>query len=305
MKILLTGGSGMVGSNILEHQEASNHSIHSPSSKELDLLDKNKILSYLDKVKPEMIIHAAGHVGGIQANMKNPKKFLLDNICMGINLITSSDEIGIKSIINLSSSCMYPREGENPLKENLILTGELEPTNEGYAIAKIMITRLCEYITKEERNRSYKTVIPCNLYGRYDDFHEKKSHMIPAVIKKIDEAKASGKEVIEIWGDGTARREFMSASDLADFIFFAVKNFKEMPQNINVGIGHDFSIKEYYQAISSVVGFSGDFEYDLSKPIGMKQKLVDISRLDEFGWKNKMTLEDGLKEAYEYFKQEF
>ncbi len=304
MKILLTGGSGMVGKNILEYSKDYKHEFLAPSSKELNLLSYNSVTNYLKKYKPDFIIHAAGKVGGIQANMAEPVSFLVDNIDMGRNIIMAAKENNIKKLLNLSSSCMYPRDAENPLSENLILKGELEPTNEGYAIAKVMSTRLCEYIMKEDDNKNYKTVIPCNLYGKYDKFHPKNSHMIPAVIRKIYDAKLSNKEKIDIWGDGLARREFMYTEDLSDFIFYAIKKFDKMPQNINVGLGYDYSINEYYSEIAKVLGYKGAFVHDLNKPIGMKQKLIDDSKLREFGWKHKTTLTEGIKKTFEFYKKE-
>ena len=197
---------------------------------------------------------------------------------------------------------MYPRFAINPLSEDLILKGELEPTNEGYAIAKIMSTRLCEYIVKEDNSKNYKTVIPCNLYGKYDKFHPKNSHMIPAVIRKIHDANLSGANEINIWGDGTARREFMYAEDLSDFIFYAITKFDKMPQNINVGLGYDYSINDYYSEIATVLGYKGKFSHDLTKPTGMKQKLIDDTKLKEFGWKSKTTLTEGLRKTIDYYK---
>jgi GDP-L-fucose synthase len=223
---------------------------------------------------------------------------------MGRNIIMASKENGVKYFLNMASSCMYPREGQNPLKEDLILKGELEPTNEGYAIAKVVATRLCEYIVKENPSLQYKTVIPCNLYGKHDKFSPENSHMIPAVIKKIYEAKQNNAKEIDIWGDGLARREFMYTGDLADFVFYALENFEKMPQNINVGLGFDYTIIEYYQAIADVIGFKGKFIYDLTKPIGMRQKLIDDSKLKQFGWKHQTTLLQGIKKTLDYFKSE-
>ncbi|MDG4812249.1 GDP-L-fucose synthase [Hydrogenovibrio sp. 3SP14C1] len=303
MKLLITGSGGMVGQNILEHHLASGYEILTPNRAELNLLDASMVKRYLSENKPDMIIHAAGVVGGIQANIAEPVRFLVDNMQMGLNILTAAKDVGVTKFLNLSSSCMYPRDALNPLAEELILKGELEPTNEGYALAKVTSTRLCEYIQREDSNYLYKTIIPCNLYGRHDKFDPNHSHMIPAVIRKISEAKEQGKETIEIWGDGLARREFMYAGDLADFVFYAIPRFEEMPQNINVGLGHDYTINEYYQAIAKVVGFKGEFVHDLSKPVGMKQKLIDDSLLKEFGWHYITSLEDGLNQTFEYFKE--
>jgi len=301
MKILLTGSRGMVGRNILEHSSASEYGILTPSSQELNLLDRVKVHAYIDKHEPDMIIHAAGVVGGIQANIANPVKFLVDNMQMGLNILTVAKELGITKFMNLSSSCMYPRNAQNPLSEDLILKGELEPTNEGYALAKVVSTRLCEYINREDSSYLYKTVIPCNIYGMHDKFDPNYSHMIPAVIKKISDAKEQGKKSIDIWGDGQARREFMYVGDLADFIFYAIQNFENMPQNINVGLGCDYTINKYYQEIAKVVGYDGGFKHDLSKPIGMKQKLVDNSKLKTFGWCHKTELTAGIQKTYEFY----
>ena len=301
--ILLSGSSGMVGRNILEHHKSKQYHFLTPSHEELDLLCKEKILNYLKDKKIDMIIHAAGVVGGIRANIEEPVKFLTHNAYIGLNLITASFECGIKMFLNCASSCMYPRNAINPLKEEYILKGELEPTNEGYALAKVLSTRLCEYITHSNKKFFYKTAIPCNLYGKYDQFDSTKAHMIPAVIEKIHRAKIKQDKNVQIWGDGKARREFMYAEDLADFVFYALENFKQMPQNINVGLGYDFSIDEYYQCIARVIGYEGNFIYDVSKPTGMQQKLIDDTLLKQFGWSAKTSLESGISQTYSYFKQ--
>ena len=302
MKILVTGGNGMVGKNILEHIDAFQYDFLSPSSAEMNLRDYDAVDAYLKKHQPDTIIHCAGLVGGIQANMARPVDFLVFNLDMGRNIIMAAKENGIQRFMNLASSCMYPRDAINPLQEELILKGELEPTNEGYALAKVVATRLCEYIVKENPSFQYKTVIPCNLYGKHDKFAAEHSHMVPAVIKKIYDAKLQNATEIDIWGDGLARREFMYAGDLADFVFYALRNFDKMPQNINVGLGYDYSINQYYQAIAEVIGFTGTFVHDLSKPIGMKQKLIDDTKLKAFGWYSKTSLAEGIKQTVDYYK---
>tara|TARA_R110001583_G_scaffold179067_1_gene335561 strand:+ start:8040 stop:8966 length:927 start_codon:yes stop_codon:yes gene_type:complete len=305
MKILLTGARGMVGQNILSLAVEHEHEFLSPSSAQLNLLDSNAVHDYIRTHQPDMVIHAAGIVGGIQANMAQPVKFLVENMHMGLNILTASNACGVSQFLNLSSSCMYPRDAHNPLSEDLILKGELEPTNEGYALAKVTSTRLCEYISKENPEQTYKTIIPCNLYGRFDKFDPNNSHMIPAVIRKIHEAKKANLEEIDIWGDGEARREFMYAEDLAEFVFYAIDHFKQMPQNLNVGLGTDYTINEYYQAVASVVGYTGRFKHDLSKPVGMKQKLIDDTRLKAFGWSHSTCLEAGIKKTYQFYLNEY
>jgi GDP-L-fucose synthase len=301
MKVLITGGSGMVGRNLLDHTDLSQYNVLAPSSSELNLLSFSDVKAFLVKNSPDIIIHCAGVVGGIQANIANPVKFFLDNMQMALNVINAAKESEVPQLINLGSSCMYPRNAQNPLKELDILTGELEPTNEGYALAKIAGAKLCEYINIENVGFKYKTIIPCNLYGKFDKFGAHNSHMIPAVIAKIEQAVKTNASKVDIWGDGQARREFMYAGDLADFIVYALSRFDELPSMINVGLGHDFSINEYYQTVAKVLGFNGEFSHDLTKPVGMKQKLVDVSRLHSFGWKSKTSLEDGIRKTYQYY----
>ena len=196
---------------------------------------------------------------------------------------------------------MYPVNAKNPLSEEQILDGKLEPTNEGYALAKIAATKLCDYISKEDPSLKYKTVIPCNMYGKYDNFNPQSSHMIAAVIKKIHDAKSQKKQSVDIWGDGKARREFMYAADFADFIFYSIKNFEKMPNIMNVGIGHDYSVEDYYISISKILNYEGSFNYEINKPVGMPQKLLDSNRLLKFGWTYKTDLDNGIRYTYDQF----
>jgi len=299
-KILVTGANGMVGKNLIESLSDYDHELLTPSRKKLNLMNMMEVDKYINKEKPELIIHCAGLVGGINANIELPYDFCNNNLQMGINIIQSANKNNIKKVLNLGSSCMYPRNGKNPLKENLILTGELEPTNEGYAIAKIAIYKLCEYMNKQYGTH-YKTIIPCNLYGKWDDFDPIKGHMIPGVIRRMHEGKINSEDNIAIWGDGETRREFMLASDLTDFIAKIIEDFELIPNAINFGLGHDFSINEYYNIIAKVVGYRGGFQHDLTKPQGMKQKLVD-STISRNLWAIKLnTLEEGVKLTYEHF----
>ena len=299
--ILITGGRGMVGRNILEHPNAKLYSFLAPTSVELDLRDFSKVQEYISTHSPSYIIHAAGRVGGIQANMAHPVDFLIENIDIGRNVILAARNAGVKRLLNLSSSCMYPRNAPNPLGEDLILKGELEPTNEGYALAKIFAMRLGQYIHQEDPSFHCKTFIPCNLYGRFDKFDPKHSHLIPAIIHKVHQAKVGGQQMVEIWGDGNARREFMYAGDLADAVLRGVESFDEMPDLMNVGLGSDFSINEYYQAVASVIGWGGEFVHDLSRPVGMKQKLVSIDRQKNWGWTASSSLEEGIAKTYDFY----
>lgn len=301
MKVLVTGASGMVGKNILENEKASLYSFLTPSSSDLNLRDKNKVFEYVKAHKPNLIIHCAGYVGGIQANMREPVKFLTANMEMGINLLIAAEENSVERVINLSSSCMYPKDYPGLLEEELILTGPLEPTNEGYALAKIAVMKLGEYINREKNIEIVKTIIPCNLYGRWDKFGEQNSHMLPAIIRKIEKAKRLSENSVEIWGSGNARREFMYAGDLADFIYFMIENWEKVPSLLNVGLGYDYSVNEYYEAIANVLEYQGNFHHDTTKPEGMKQKLVSVKKANKLGWKASTSLKDGIKKTYEFY----
>lgn len=301
MRIFLTGSRGMVGRNFLEHSAAGSHEILAPSSSELDLRDYEEVCSFIHKCSPDVVIHAAGRVGGIQANMRDPVSFLIENLDMGRNVILASRQAGVKQLLNLGSSCMYPRNAPNPLREEMVLTGELEPTNEGYALAKIMAARLCDYIGREDASFQYKTLIPCNIYGRHDKFDPMQSHMVPAVIQKIHQAKLSGATEVEIWGSGNARREFMYAGDLAECMWRAIHSFDTLPSMLNVGLGVDLSIRDYYKAVARVVGYTGKFVHDLTKPEGMAQKLVSTEKLKKWGWFATTTLEQGITKTYQFY----
>ncbi|MEP5168862.1 MAG: GDP-L-fucose synthase [Shimia thalassica] len=303
-RLLLTGGSGMVGRNILEHPLSAEWDIVAPTSRELDLTDANAVNEYVAEMQPDLVAHAAGQVGGIQANMAHPVAFLERNTSMGRNIIMASYQSGVQKFLNLASTCMYPRAAPNPLSEDMILTGELEPTNEGYALAKIMATRLCQYIGREDEAAQYKTLIPCNLFGRHDKFDPKHSHLLPAIIHKVHLAKTNGEDTVEIWGDGTARREFMYAGDLADAVLKASGDIDNLPDLMNTGLGHDFSINEYYQTVADVIGWKGDFVHDLSKPVGMKQKLCATDRQSAWGWSAPTTLHDAIQRTYDFYLNE-
>lgn len=298
-RILLTGGGGMVGQNLLA--AADGLTIDYPSSMQLDLTQAADVASYIQDTKPDLIIHAAGKVGGIQANMADPVGFLDANLAIGRNLIMGAYNASVPEFLNLASTCIYPRAAANPLREDMVLTGELEPTNEGYAIAKIAALRLCQYIRKQRPELQYKTLIPCNLYGPHDNFHPEKSHLLPAIIRKVYEAKVNGDSQVEIWGDGTARREFMYAGDLAQVILQASGNMTSLPDLMNTGLGHDHSINDYYQAVADALDWNGDFTHDLSKPVGMKQKLCATDVAQDWGWTASTSLTDGIAKTYAFF----
>jgi len=300
MKLLLTGGTGMVGRNVLEHPAARDHEILAPPHRELDLLDSAATEDYLERERPDCVLHCAGRVGGIQANMSAPVAFLTENLLMGTHLVSAARKARVPRLLNLGSSCMYPKDSPDRLTEEMLLEGPLEETNEGYALAKIVVARLCDYVSSEEPELSYKTVIPCNLYGRFDSFDPRDSHMVPAAIRKVHAAGRTG-SFVEIWGDGESRREFMYAGDLADFLFFALERFEEVPSTLNVGLGEDFTINEYYETIAEALGVSVEFRHDLSKPTGTRRKMLDVSRAREMGWRAKTPTVNGVRSAYEYY----
>ena len=300
-RMLLTGGSGMVGRNIREHHRAAEWDILAPTSAELDLTDSAATADYIARHAPDIVVHAAGRVGGIQANMANPVAFLDINAAIGRSVIMGAHAAGVPRLLNLASTCIYPREAANPLAENMVLTGPLEPTNEGYALAKIMALRLCQYIRTETPGMQYKTLIPCNLYGRHDSFDAAASHMVPAVIAKIHAAREAGEGTVEIWGDGTARREFMYAGDLADAVLCAAMDVDALPDLMNVGVGADHSVNDYYAAAADVIGWTGTFTHDLTKPVGMKRKLCDTGRQAEWGWAPQTDLRAGMEATYQFY----
>lgn len=301
IKLFLTGGSGMVGKNILEHKNAKKYLIISPNRNELDLLNYRKVSSFLKNTKPDIIIHAAGHVGGIQANIKNPYDFLTKNLDISKNVIVAAYENKVKKFLNLGSTCMYPKTSKGFLSENQILKGDLEPTNEGYALAKIVAYKLCSYINEMNSRYAYKTMIPCNLYGKYDKFSDKNSHLIPAIINKMYTAKINKIKEVEMWGDGSARREFMYAGDLADAIFYGLKKFDNIPDVLNIGLGFDYQIIDYYKEVAKAINWKGKVVKNLQKPVGMKKKCANIKLQQKWGWEAKTNLVKGIKLTYKYY----
>ena len=304
-RLFLTGGGGMVGQNIQAHARAKNWDILAPTSAELDLTDPKAVRSYIKQNKPDLVVHAAGRVGGIQANMADQAGFLDSNNIISRNVIMGTWSEGVRNLINLGSTCMYPAAAPNPLSEDMILTGPLEATNEGYALAKIMAMRLCEYINREDPKALFKTLIPCNLFGPYDKFDPKYSHLLPAIIHKVHQAKIEGAPNVEIWGNGKARREFMYAPDLADAVLRAATDIETCPDLVNIGLGHDFTINEYYSEVADVIDWQGEFTYDLTRPVGMEQKLCDTRRATEWGWIAPTSLRFGIEETYKFYCERY
>lgn len=299
-KIFIAGRNGLAGSSIeRKFQAAGYNNIIGLSSKQLDLRIQKDVNDYFTNEKPDYVILAAAKVGGIMANIKAPAEFLYDNLAIQNNIIHFSYVHNVKKLLFLASSCIYPRLSPQPMKEEYLLDGKVEPTNEGYAIAKIAGLKMCEYYNKQY-NTDYISVMPCNLYGIGDNFDPEKSHVVAALIRKMHEAKTEGKEFVEIWGTGTARRELLFNEDLADACLFLFESYSGNAF-FNVGTGFDVSIKELANIIKDVIGFKGRIEFDTSKPDGMPQKLLDTQKLTLEGWSYKTELVNGIEMTYKWF----
>ena len=303
-RVWITGAGGMVGRNLVEHARAAEWELLTPARRELDLGDRGAVANYAAAMQPDLVIHAAGQVGGIQANIADPVGFLINNLDIGRNVIMGAFEAGVPALINLASSCMYPRGRQDALRESDVMTGALEPTNEGYALAKIVATRLCEYINRIQPEAAYRTIIPCNLYGRHDKFDPAASHLVPAILAKLGAAVRDGADEVEIWGDGTARREFMYAADLADAIWRAADDPAALPLLMNVGVGADHSILEYYKVVAEALDWRGRFRFDLSRPVGMRRKLSDVGLQRAWGWTPPTSLRDGIAATIQFHQQQ-
>ena len=301
MKVYITGQEGMVGSSIYKLLKKNNFKIINCKRNQLDLLDQKKVYSWLLKHKPDIVIHAAGRVGGILHNSSYPANFIFENAQMALNVIHGSYKAGVKRIINLGSACIYPKYSKQPIKEEYLLSGKLEQTNEAYAIAKILGLKMTEFYNKQYKT-NYISLQPTNLYGENDNFEVKSSHVIPALINKFHEAKILKKKNVEIWGTGTPKREFLYVDDLADAILFILK--KKIKLNlINVGSGHEVSIKKLINLIKKIVGFEGKIKFNKNKPDGTPRKLVSNKILKSKGWKPKIKLLQGLKITYTFYKK--
>lgn len=299
-KIFIAGHRGMVGGAILRKlKNAGFNNVITKSREELDLLNQQAVNNFFANEKPEFVFLAAAKVGGIFANNTYRYDFIYQNLMIAANVIEAARINGVKKLLNLGSSCIYPKLAEQPIVENSLLTGELEQTNEPYAIAKIAAIKLCE-----SANRQYGTnfisAMPTNLYGIGDNYHPENSHVLPALIRRFHEAKISSAKEVVVWGTGSPLREFLFADDLADACLFLMKNYSGN-QHINVGSSKEITIKELAETIKKIIGFEGEIVWDASKPDGTPRKLMDSSVLRNLGWKPKTKFEDGIKIAYEDF----
>lgn len=313
MKIYLAGHRGMVGGAILRQLEArkggdEGFELVTRTRAELDLTDQLAVREFLQSERPDAVIMAAAKVGGIHANNTYPADFIYQNLMMEVNVIHQAFEAGVRRLLFLGSSCIYPKEAPQPMAEDALLTGVLEATNEPYAIAKIAGIKLCESYNRQH-GTDYRSVMPTNLYGPADNFHPENSHVLPALIRRFHEAAREGRGEVVIWGTGAPRREFLHVDDLAAASLFVLDlpceqykaNTRPMLSHINVGSGEDVSILELAQLVACVTGFKGKIATDPSKPDGTMRKLMDVSRLRDMGWMPKIELEQGLKDTYRWF----
>ncbi len=308
-RIYVAGHQGMVGSAILRHlQIQGENQIITRTHTELDLIEQTEVRAFFASQAIDQVYVAAARVGGIHANNTYPADFIYENLIVECNLIQAAHQAGIQKLLFLGSSCIYPRNAPQPIPENALLTGTLEPTNEPYAIAKIAGIKLCESYNRQY-GRDYRSVMPTNLYGPNDNFHPENSHVIPALLRRFHEAIESGADEVVIWGSGTPRREFLHVDDMAAACVYVMnlplevycQNTQPMLSHINIGSSVDYSIRELAEIMVRVTGFSGKLVFDTSKPDGIPRKLMDSSRLGSLGWRAKIRLEDGLKDTYAWF----
>jgi len=302
-KIYIAGHRGMAGSAILRNLEARGyHNIITHTHSKLDLTNQQAVNNFFEAERPEYVFLAAAKVGGILANSTYPAEFIYDNLMIEANVIHAAYTYGLKKLLFLGSSCIFPRLAPQPLKEEYLLTGELEVTNEAYAVAKIAGIRMCKHYN-QQYGTNFISVMPTNLYGPGDNYDLETSHVMAALIRKFHEAKMGNKSQVVVWGTGAPRREFMHVDDMADACVYLMENCdaEDIGEFVNVGVGGDLTIRELAELIKDIVGYEGEIVYDTSKPDGTPQKLLDVSRLHGLGWDAKISIRDGIKQAYEWY----
>jgi len=305
-KIYVAGHRGLVGSALKRKLESKGYTnLIFRTHKELDLTNQQAVNKFFEQEKPEYVFLAAAKVGGILANSTYPAEFIYENLMIESNIIHAAYKCGVEKLLFLGSSCIYPKLAPQPLKEEYLLTGSLEETNEAYAIAKIAGIRLCKHYN-HQYGTNFISVMPTNLYGPNDNFDLETSHVMPALIRKFHEAKVNNKPEVVVWGTGKPLREFMHVDDMADACVFLMENydFSEVGEFVNIGVGEDVTISELVKLIKEIVGFEGKINYDTSKPDGTPRKLMDVSRLNGLGWKARMSLKDGIKETYGWYQDQ-
>jgi GDP-L-fucose synthase len=305
-KIYVAGHRGLVGSALKRKLESKGYTnIIFRTHKELDLTNQQAVNEFFKQEKPEYVFLAAAKVGGILANSTHPADFIYKNLMIESNIIHAVYKYGVKKLLFLGSSCIYPKLAPQPLKEEYLLTGPLEETNEAYAVAKIAGIRLCKHYN-QQYGTNFISVMPTNLYGPNDNFDLETSHVMPALIRKFHEARVNNEPEVVVWGTGKPLREFMHVDDMADACVFLMENFNadEIGEFVNIGVGKDITIGELAELIKEIIGFKGEIRRDLSKPDGTPQKLLDITKLSSLGWKAKISLKDGIEQTYEWYQSQ-
>ena len=298
-RVFVAGHRGMVGSALLRRLAGEDCELLTVARQAVDLRDQRAVVAWFEENRPQAVFVAAATVGGINANATRPGDFLFDNLAIATNVIDAAYRVGVEKLMFFGSSCIYPRLAPQPIAEESLLTGPLEPTNEWYAIAKIAGLKLCEAY-RRQHGRDFVSVMPTNLYGPGDNFDPLASHVLPALLRRIGEAARDDLRTVEIWGSGEPRREFLHVDDLADASVFLMRNWSS-DQHINIGFGSDVTIAELARLIARVVGFAGDFVFDRAKPDGTPRKLLDVSKLTGLGWRPRIDLEPGIREVYRWY----
>lgn len=301
-KIYVAGSNGMVGSAIVRNlRNKGFENIVTKSSKDLDLRSQKEVFTFFETEKPEYVFLVAAKVGGIYANNAYPAEFLYDNMMIQNNVIHAAHVHNVEKLLFLGSSCIYPKMAPQPLKEDYLLTGALEPTNEAYAIAKIAGLKMCQYY-KQQYGANFISAMPTNLYGINDNFNLQNSHVLPALLRKFIEAKHNNEQDVVVWGSGSPMREFLFVDDLAEACVFLMMNYND-GETINIGTGEDVTIKELAETIKEIVGFSGSLVFDATKPDGTPRKLLDVSKINNLGWKHEVSLKEGIQKTLQWIEE--
>jgi len=300
--VYVAGHRGMVGSGIVRALERAGYTrVLTRTRVELDLLDRAAVRSFFETERPRLVVDAAAKVGGIIANSEQPVEFLLQNVTIQNNIIEAAADFGVDKLLFLGSSCIYPKMAPQPITEDSLLSGPLEPTNDAYALAKIAGIKLCQAYSKQY-GKNFISGMPTNLYGPNDNFDLHTSHVLPALIRKVHEAKLRGDKSYVVWGTGSPRREFLHVDDLSEACLFLLENYNE-PEIVNIGCGEDVTIRELAETVCDVLGFQGELVFDTTKPDGTPRKLLDMSKLFSMGWKPRIPLREGIRGAYDWYLQ--